>query len=102
MSKQMTKGEKIGEILEEIEMCMWEHQANDPEEPLKFDEKAFRSATKIFADILMEFSYHHRKSNNQKYEDIANSAVELGQTIRFLIRNNTGIDSTTWYKEENE
>jgi len=33
---------------------------------------------------------------------MALSAVELGQAIRFLIRNNTGIDSTTWYKEENE
>lgn len=100
--KQKTKGEKIGEILEEIEMCMWEHQGSNPEEPLKFNEKAFRSATKIFADILMEFSYRHRKSNNQKYEDMANNATELGQAIRFLIRNNTGIDSTTWYKEENE
>jgi hypothetical protein len=102
MSKQMTKGEKIGEILEEIEMCMWEHQANDPGEPLKFNETALRAATKIFADILMEFSYRHRKSNKQKLEDMALSAVELGQAIRFLIRNNTGIDSTTWYKEENE
>ena len=70
MSKQMTKGEKIGEILEEIEICMWEHQANDPGEPLKFNETALRAATKIFADILMEFSYRHRKSNKQKLESI--------------------------------
>ena len=102
MSKQMTKGEKIGEILEEIEMCMWEHQVNDPGEPLKFNETALRAATKIFADIMMEFSYRYRKSNNQKLEDMENSAADLGQAIRFLIRNNTGIDSTTWYKEENE
>lgn len=100
--KQKTKGEKIGEILEEIEMCMWEHDVSNPEEPLEFDEKALRAATKIFADIMMEFSYRHRKSNKQKLEDMESSAVDLGQAIRFLIRNNTGIDSTTWYKEENE
>lgn len=97
--KQMTTGEKIGEILEEIEMYIWEQQVNEPGEPFYFDEKSFRAATKIFASVLMEFNYRYRKSNNQKFADMAKNAQELGQQIRYMIRNNTGIDSTTWYKE---
>ena len=34
--------------------------------------------------------------------DLTICATELGEAIRFLIRNNTGIDSTTWYKEDVE
>ena len=102
MSKEMTKGEKIGEILEEIEICIWEHQVNDPGELFKFNETALRAATKIFAEILLELTVRYRRKNTHKLEDMESRATELGEAIRFLIRNNTGIDSTTWYKEENE
>jgi hypothetical protein len=96
------KGEIIGRILQEIETAMWEYQFKNPNDMLCFDETALRAATKIFADILMEFNFKYRIANKDSLDEIEIGAQELGHQIRFLIRNTTGIDSTTWYKKENK
>lgn len=100
--KQETKGQLISKVLQELEMLMWEHQADQPEEKFDFDVEAFRASTKIFSDILLEYTFKHQEKNNVDYKTMQMTAYQLGNHIRFLIRNNTGLDSTCWYATEGD
>lgn len=87
----MKIGEKISPILKEIEITLWEFQANGGSKP-GFTEDGFRGAVKIFIEVLLDKMWELQCRENIAIEDRKEMAGKMGEDIRSLIKTYTDID----------
>ena len=96
--KQPTLGQKLSPILAEIENTLWEKEANLPE-PLLFTEKGRRAGIKIFMAVMLDMLWEYQNKNNVPQEKREHQAEEVGAGINLLVKQYTGVDTKTLYKE---
>ena len=84
-------GQKISPILEEIEMTLWEFEANRGIKP-EYSVGGFRAGTKIFMSVLMDKIWELQENENLDVEDRLNMAQKAGEDVRVLIKKYTDID----------
>ncbi len=92
-----TIGEILSPILEEIEITLWEYEANNESKP-GYSKEGFRAATKIFMSALMDKMYYLQQDENISMDDRCNMAEKAGSEFRKLIKTYTGIDCYELYK----
>ena len=95
----MTLGQKLSPILVKIEEAMWEKEANNPE-PLVFTEEGRRAAVKIFSTVLLDMLWEYQNKTHVPQEKRGQQAEEVGSGISLLVKQYTGVDTKTLYKNE--
>ena len=83
-------GKKLSPVLEEMEATLWEYEAFNGAKP-NYTLEGFRASTKIFMSALLDKFFEKQQADTLK-------AVEkLGQDVRALVFNATGIDTHLLY-----
>lgn len=89
-------GEVLSPILEEIEVSLFEHQA-DARGILKFTKNGTRAAIKIFMDTMLSEMWQLQCAENMTQEDRNKMALSMGNELRKLIKTYTNIDTHKMY-----
>lgn len=87
-------GEKLSEVYEEIEATLYEHHGTKP----NLTDKGFRAACKIFIDAVMDKMWDKQEKENKSLDDRLKEAEILGNKIRAIVLEHTGIDTHEFYK----
>lgn len=90
-------GKQLSPILVELEDALWEFQADFPQMPPDFTEEALMASTKIFIDCVLDFMWKKIKLDNTPMPLCEQMTTELGQQIRQILIDNTGIDPHQFY-----
>lgn len=90
-------GEKISELLTEIEDTLWEFEANRGTKP-EYTMDGFRAATKIFMSVLMDKIWELQADEKIDMQDRIKMVEKAGQDVRALIKTYTNIDTHDLYK----
>ena len=88
------KQNPYAEILEEIEMGLWEHDVRVEEniaEPYPYTNESFRACIKIFMSGMMWKLWENMEGKD--IEEKSGKAESLGNEIHNIILKYTGIDS---------
>ena len=83
-------GKKLSPVLEEMEATLWEYEAFNGAKP-NYTLEGFRASTKIFMSALLD------KAEGVSQEDTLKAVEKLGQDVRALVFNATGIDTHLLY-----
>ena len=89
-----------GEILIEIEIGLWEHNIRIDQGialPYKYTDKEFRACLKIFTEALLWKLWSHFEKSSQR--DKIDAANNLGEKLRSLIKEYTGVNAHKLYEE---
>ncbi len=89
-------GKKISPILEEIEITLFEFEANVGMKP-EFTDDGFRAGIKIFSSVLMDKIWELQENENISIEDRINMVQKVGEDIRKLVKIYTDIDTHKLY-----
>ena len=92
-------GKKLSPILEELELLLIEHEANNQTKP-NFPETSLRSVTKIFSSVVMDIMFNLQDEENLIIEDRCNMATKFGEDLRKIIKTYTGKDTHNFYRDE--
>lgn len=84
-------GEKITEILEDIEILIWTMEEDDYG-PIDFKYSALRSSVKIFITTVLVEMHNLQERENMPEEDRVNMAKSLGTDIKKIVKIYTGRD----------
>jgi len=87
-------GEKLSEIFTEIEATLYEFHGTKP----NFTNEGFRGACKIFVDAVMDKMWDKQEKENKSLDDRLKEAEILGNKIRAIVLEHTGIDTHEFYK----
>ena len=94
----MSRENPYGDILVEIETGLWEHHNRVDEgiaEPYSYTDEQFKACFKIFMDAMMWKMWVHMEK--ESLEDKCHSASKLGEELREIILEFTGIDTYKLY-----
>lgn len=89
-ANKQTLGQRLSPILGEIEDTLLEHEADQRGKP-GFTDEGFRAGIKIFASVLLDKAWEHGQLQKADGETI-------GQAIRLLVKQYTGIDTHKIYE----
>lgn len=92
---EKTIGEKLSPILTSIESTLWEYEAYEALQP-HFTIDGFRASMKIFMATMMDKMYDFQLKKGIK--DKESMATELGEKVRAMVKEYTGIDTIELYK----
>ncbi|RLF56674.1 MAG: hypothetical protein DRN27_09235 [Thermoplasmata archaeon] len=90
-------GEKLSEVLVEIENTLWEFEANGGTKP-EYTIDGFRAGIKIFMSVLMDRIWELQQDDKIDLQDRLNMANKAGEDVRKLIKIYTDIDTHELYK----
>jgi len=97
----MSKKNPYGEVLEEIETGLWEHDIRVEDkiaEPYQYSNNEFRACLKIFMSAMMWKLW--KKMEGETIETKAEKANQLGNELREFILKYTGVDTLKLYEFE--
>ena len=92
-------GEKLSEILKEIELTLWEYEAEVGEKK-NFTEEGFRAAIKIFACVILDKMYELQLKEGLDLQQSSDMAQKCGEEIRTFVKKFTDIDTLKLYEDE--
>lgn len=87
----MSLGQALEPVYKELNDTLWDFEATT-EEPPGFSEQGFRYAVKIFTSALLEKVWQHQTKLDVPLNKRCVDVEKLGNAIRDLILDNTGID----------
>jgi hypothetical protein len=89
----MKIGKKLSPILEEIEMMLWEYEANNATPP-EFPNEALRSSLKILMSVLLDKIWNLQENEKMNLDNRLKMAEHAGKELKKLVLEMTGIDTT--------
>lgn len=89
-------GKKLSPVLEEMEAILWEYEAFNGAKP-NYTLEGFRASTKIFMSALLDKFFEKQQAEGVSQEDTLKAVEKLGQDVRTLVFNATGIDTHLLY-----
>lgn len=89
-------GKKLSPVLEEMEATLWEYEAFNGAKP-NYTLEGFRASTKIFMSALLDKFFEKQQAEGVSQEDTLKAVEKLGQDVRALVFNATGIDTHLLY-----
>lgn len=89
-------GKKLSPVLEEMEATLWEYEAFNGAKP-NYTLEGFRASTKIFMSALLDKFFEKQQAEGFSQEDTLKAVEKLGQDVRALVFNATGIDTHLLY-----
>lgn len=89
-------GKKLSPVLEEMEATLWEYEAFNGAKP-NYTLEGFRASTKIFMSALVDKFFEKQQAEGVSQEDTLKAVEKLGQDVRALVFNATGIDTHLLY-----
>ena len=92
-------GEKLSPVLEEIENALWEFEFDYPHIKPEYTTDGFRAACKIFMSAMLDKMYENMQVKGISQEEAELEAQQLGQELRQLVLEHTGIDTVDLYSE---
>jgi hypothetical protein len=92
-----TIGEELSPILTSIESTLWEYEAYEALQP-HFTIDGFRASMKIFMATMMDKMYDFQVKKGMCMKDKESMATELGEKVRAMVKEYTGIDTIELYK----
>ena len=87
---------KLSPILTSIESTLWEYEAYEALQP-HFTIDGFRASMKIFMATMMDKMYDFQLKK-KGIKDKESMATELGEKVRAMVKEYTGIDTIELYK----
>lgn len=87
-------GKKLSPVLEEMEATLWEYEAFNGAKP-NYTLEGFRAS--IFMSALMDKFFEKQQAEGVSQEDTLKAVEKLGQDVRALVFNATGIDTHLLY-----
>ncbi len=90
-------GQKLSPILEEIEMTLWEFEANREIKP-EYTIEGFRAGVKIFMSVMVDKIFDLQENENMTLEDRLKMVEKVGGEIRKIVKVYTNIDTHELYK----
>lgn len=97
-TNDLTIGEKLSPVLEEIESALWEHEAEIGTKP-NFTTEGFRAACKIFMSALTDKLFEKQKTEGTNIEIACKEAAFYGEEMWALIKRAINIDTRELYKK---
>ena len=91
-------GIKIGSILEELEMALWEFEASPLTTKPNYTTEGFRGALKIAMSAIMDKMFEFQEKEQMSIEDRGNMATDCGQKFMALVKEFTDIDTHKLYE----
>lgn len=92
-------GEKLSPVLEEIENALWEFECDYPQIRPDYTTEGFRASCKIFMSAMIDKSFENMQVKGLSQQEAELEAQELGQELRQLVLEHTGIDTVDLYSE---
>lgn len=92
-------GKRLSPILKNIEAAIWASEAQNKGQP-KFTDEGFRAAVKIFAACLLDQLWNKQEKDKIPIDYRGPKAVLLGEDVRKLILEYTGIDTKEFYESD--
>lgn len=92
-------GEKLSPVLEEIENALWDFEFDYPHIKPEYTTEGFRAACKIFMSAMMDKSFENMQVKGISQLEAELEAQQLGQELRQLVLEHTGIDTVDLYSE---
>lgn len=89
-------GKKLSPVLEEIEATLWEFEANDGSKP-NYSFEGFRASAKIFMSALVDKFFEKQQAEGANPADTLRAVGKIGDDIRALIFEATGLDTALFY-----
>lgn len=89
-------GKKLSPVLEEMEATLWEYEANDGGKP-NYSFEGFRASAKIFMSALVDKFFEKKRLEGCSQEDTLRAVEKIGNDIRALIFEATGLDTALFY-----
>lgn len=93
-------GEKLSPILEEIDNACWDFKIAQPNTKPDFTTNGFRAAVSIFMFAMMDKSFENMKIKGLTQAEANLESVKLGQELRQMILQYTGIDTWDLYSDK--
>lgn len=92
-------GEKVSEILENLETTLLQHDASVGTK-YNYTHEGFRAAIYIFSSVMLDKLWELQETEKLSLEDRLNMAQSLGDAIRKLVKTYTDIDTLIIYNEK--
>lgn len=90
-------GQKLSQVLEEIEDAIWEFEELYACKP-SYTNEGFRAIVKIFMSALMDKIWELQENESISYETRLSMAEKAGEELKRLIKVYTNIDTKTLYR----
>lgn len=88
-------GYKISGILDELSELLWELEADNKAEHIRYTKADVMSAVKIFMHVLSNVAIHKAIERGEKDP---NFILPYGERIAKLTKDMTGVDTKSYYK----
>ena len=91
-------GKKISPVLQELEMALWEFEANPLTSKPEYTTQGFRAALKIAMSVIMDKMWELQEKEEMSIEDRGNMATACGKRFMALVKEFTDIDTHKLYE----
>lgn len=91
-------GKKLSPVLEEMEATLWEFEAFNGAKP-NYTLEGFRASVKIFMSALVDKFFEKQQADGISEKETLEAVEKLGQDVRELVFNATGIDTHLLYNQ---
>lgn len=93
-------GEKLSPVLEEIENGLWDFEFDYPHIKHEYTTEGFRATCKIFMSAITDKMYENMLVKGISQQEAELEAQQLGQEVRQLVLEHTGIDTIDLYSDK--
>ena len=86
-------GQKLSDILSEIEETLWEFEFNHPDQKPNYTTEGFRASIKIFMSALLDKMWELQSDEHMDIDTRMKMAEKAGHEIRKIVKIYTDIDT---------
>lgn len=94
-------GQQMSAILSSVANALLEIESRDTIQPYEFDDDTLKDATKIFTSVCFDKLWHLLNKEGLPELERAKRINKLASGIRSLIKDNLGVDTYDFYKNNN-